>query len=91
VAGRLGEELRPVVDGTAFWIGRTVNQPRDPRMGDGAGAHGARLQCGIEPQIGQSIIANSPAGRAQSLDFGMRARIVKADRRILSYGDDGFT
>ena len=91
MTGRLGEEFRPMVDRAALGVGRAVDQPGDAGMGDGAGAHGARFQCGIEPEIRQSIIADGRPRGAQSPDFGVGTRIVKADRGILSYGNDGFT
>ena len=62
MARRLGKKFRPMIDRTTLGIGGAIDQPCNASMGNSAGAHGARFQRDIEPQSGQSIIADGGAG-----------------------------
>lgn len=69
----------------AFGIGGTKHQARDAGMADGPGAHGAWLQCHIEPHPREPIIAQRLPPGAQRQNFRVRGRIMQSDRGIAPF------
>ena len=59
VARRKLEEFWPVLDRTAFRIGRRINQPRYPREADRAGTHRTRFESHIKRCSGQPFICQT--------------------------------
>lgn len=74
-------------DAATFGIGCGIIEPRDPGMGDGAGAHCAWLQ--RDPQIaiiqpgGTENLGSTP----DCDDFGMRSRIVAIPHGVHAGGN----
>src|SRR6185369_3578377 len=69
-------------------IAGAIDDPADPGMHDGAGAHGAGLQRHEQFATGQTVIAEHAGRIAQGGDFGMRRRIALTDRRVEAAPDD---
>ena len=82
MAGWLAEQPRPVLDGTAFCVGRAKIEPADAGEGDGRGAHGARLERHIEIAIDKPLAAELGASRADRKQLGMSGRIAGAKRPV---------
>jgi len=69
-------------------IFRSVDQAANAGVGDGAGAHRARLNRDVDVAIEQTIVADGEPGFAQGNDLGMRRRIIRSDRAIAAAPDD---
>lgn len=82
VQRRIGEEIDHTAAGASFGIGSTPDDPPDSSVLDRARAHGAGLQRHIEITARQAVIAQRLSGRPHGLDFGMRGRVMQADRVI---------
>lgn len=84
--------VREHVDDTAararFRVRRAIDDARNARMHDRARAHQARLQRHIELAARQPVILEFLRGGAQRGHFGMRGRIVPADRMIEARRDN---
>ena len=82
MAGGLVEHPGAVHHRSALGVVRTEDQAPDPRMADGAGAHGAGLQRHRQAKAGQPIIAQLRGGGAEREDLGMGGGIVRGDRLV---------
>jgi len=71
VRGRLIEDPGPVYDAAALGVFGCEHDPSQPRMADGACAHGAGLQRHIEGQPRQPVVAGGQTRAAQGQDFGV--------------------
>ena len=83
-----GKQIDYAAARTSLGIGSTVDQPRDTRMDDRAGAHGAGFQRHVQRTAGQAVVAQMQSGSAERANFGMSGRIVAAYRRIRAAADD---
>ncbi len=88
MAGRLLEKPHTVLDGTALGVACPVNETSNPGMGDGARAHGARLQRDEEFQSCKAIIAPDLGRRSEREDFRMPGRITQTNGSIMRTRDD---
>ncbi len=77
MAGGKFKELRSVFNGASLGIGCRVNQPRNAREADRAGAHRARFQSHIDGGSDQALIAECRGRSAQNLHLRMSRRIVQ--------------
>jgi 23S rRNA pseudouridine2605 synthase len=83
MAGRLLEKARAVDDGAALNVFGAEHHPADSGVADGAGAHGAGLQCHIESEAGQAVVAE-PFGRlAQGQNLRMGGGVVGRDGGVV--------
>lgn len=75
-------------NGAALRIIRTIIEPRNPRMGDGAGAHCARLQRYPQLTPDKALIPYGRSGGANRDDFRMCCRVMMRTRRIGPLADN---
>jgi hypothetical protein len=57
-------------------IARAKDKPPHPSLNQSAGAHGARLDRGIDDRVRQAVVVNLSRGFTESDDLGMRSRIA---------------
>lgn len=88
MAGRLGEEARPVLDGAPLGIGRAPIEPAQAGEGDRRRAHGAGLERHIEVAADEPLRAQRVAGGADRQNLGMRRRIPQFERPVAGTGQD---
>ncbi|KAI1692428.1 ribosomal l28 family domain-containing protein [Ditylenchus destructor] len=82
MAGRLGKEARAMLDRAALGIAGPVIEPGDTGMGDGARAHGARLQRDPQVAILQPVAAKRFRRRANRQHLGMRGGVMQGSRSV---------
>ncbi len=70
------------VYGADFGIVAAVNQARDARMHQGAGAHRARLARDIQCRTAEAIVADRSCRGANRDDFRVRCRIGVGDGAV---------
>lgn len=87
MAGGLGEEADPILDGAAFRIGRPEVKAPDARKGDRGGAHGAGLECHVKVAADQALVAKRLASRADGEKLRMGGGITKRARAVSRGGD----
>ena len=56
-------------------------------MGDGAGAHGARLKRHVKRRLRQAVIAELLRSLPHGADLGMRSRIAHCNRPVAGGGE----
>jgi len=83
-----GEEIDDAAVHPGLGIACTIDDARDPRMEDGAGAHRAGLQGHEQLATRQAIISEAARGIAQRGNFGMGGRIALADRAVEAPSDN---
>ena len=93
---RLGEEVDHASHCAALGVGRSVDEARDPRQRDGAGAHRARLERHVDRRLQQTPASQSLRGLAQSEHLGVRGGIAakltliaRLPEHLLPSGHDG--
>jgi hypothetical protein len=82
------DDLQYGVDRPSLRIFGPINQPADPGVGDGAGAHRAWFNRDVQVAIEQAIVADGLAGFAQRQDLGVRRGIMSADGTVAAAADD---
>ena len=87
VQARLGKQIEHRSSRAALRVGRAVDDAVQPRVQDGAGAHGTGLQRGDQRAAIQSVVAQGLRRRAQGEHFGVGRRVVGADRGVVAGGD----
>jgi hypothetical protein len=70
-------------------IGRSVDDPGDPRQDDGPGAHGAWLYGCVKDCITQALVFQSPGGGAQDENLRVGRGVAKLANAV-SVGGQNF-
>ena len=83
----IGEQIGHAAAGAGLRIGGAVDHPPDPRVENGAGAHGARFQRHVQNRTGHAVVAAQRRRGPQRPDLGVRGRIAGPDRRVGSLAD----
>ncbi len=86
--GRLFEQAWAVHDRSTLGIVGTPDDAADSGVADGSGAHGAGLECHIERQAREPVVAERGSGGAHCHDLGVGRRIVAGDRAVRARGHD---
>jgi 23S rRNA pseudouridine2605 synthase len=89
VAGRLPEEMWPVIDSAPFGVGRGIVQSADAGMGDCAGAHRTGFQRHIKIAANKTLGADRRRGLADGEQFGVRRRVGQFAGAVAGAGDHG--
>jgi hypothetical protein len=55
---------------------------------DGSGAHGARLESGVESAVFEAIVGEGEAGFAEGYDLGVGGGIGVSEDSVLASADD---
>jgi len=82
VAGRVGEDVRPVLDAAALGIASAEIEPAQPRQRNGRRAHRAGLQGDVDVSLAEPLGADDLAGMADRQHLRMSGGIGKAARLV---------
>lgn len=84
----LFEQPWPMRDGAPFRIICAVVEPRNPRMGNGPGAHCARFQRYPQIAANQPVVAQKRRRLTYRDDFGVRGGVMAFERPVSSSSND---
>ena len=76
------------VDSTEFGLRGTVNEPPDAGVGDGAGAHQAGLDGGVEVAAGETVVAKALRGGAEDENLGVGGGVAGLEDAVVGGGED---
>lgn len=74
--------------GTGFGIGCAEDESCDSGVEDGAGAHGAGFERGVQGAAKEAVVGEGVAGFAESDDLGVCCGVGASEDAILAAGDD---
>src|SRR5256885_9617216 len=78
----VAEDLKTAMHGAALWVIATVDEPGDPRLNHGAGAHRTGLHGNVDSGAIQPVISEAFGRCAQGHDLRMRAWVAIGNRAI---------
>lgn len=84
-----GEELEAGTKGAAFGVIGGVDEAGNARLDDRTGTHGAGLEGDVENGASKAMVAEEARGFPKDDDFGVRGRIVIANRAIARAHENG--
>jgi len=82
------EDLKAAAERAALRIICCINQPGDPRLNDGAGAHGAGLKSDVESGSRESVIAKKARALTNHQDFRVCGGVIITDGPVTGVGQD---
>jgi hypothetical protein len=91
---RVIQNLHNRVHGPSFGIVSAIDQALDPCMHEGAGTHGARLNCSKQFAVSQTMVTNDCTSRTQGDDLGVGGGIggakvlVPSARKDATFADE---
>jgi len=88
VEGGVVEDGEDGTAGSGFGVGRGVDEPRDARVDDGSGAHGAGFEGDVEGAVFEAVVAEVEGGFAESDDFGVGGGVGVTEDSVLATADD---
>jgi hypothetical protein len=74
------------VGGAAFGVDRTIDQPVNPGVEQGAHAHQAGLEGDVKGGATQAVVAPCACPRAENEDFRVGRGVLSADRPVAGLG-----
>jgi hypothetical protein len=88
VQARLARHVDDAAERSGLGIRATEHDPAQACLNDRPDAHHARLDGDEQLGVDQPVVALRATRCAQGDDLGVRARIVRADRRVAAATDD---
>ena len=88
VDAQVGEDFEARANGATFGIVGAIDDARDTRLNDGAGAHAAGLDSDVERGVRESVIAEKAGSLAEDYNFGVGGRVAIADSAVAGTSED---
>ena len=82
------EHLHDAADGSGLGVARAEDEPRNARMDDGSGAHGAGLQRDVELAAAEPVVAQRARGLAQGHDLRVGRGVAGGDHLVPAASHD---
>ena len=83
-----GEQLEAGTKSAALGVVRSVNEPRNARLDDGAGAHDARFERNVENGAGEAVVVQQARSLAKDDDLGVSGGVVVTNGAIARTRED---
>ena len=82
VEARIGKDFEAGAHSAALGVVRSVDEARNARLNDRAGAHAAGLNGDVEGGVREAIVAEESCGFTEDDDFGVGSRVVVANGAV---------